>query len=413
MVLPKNFSYQYMQEKRQIMESLPLHLEEGAHLYGGFLNPDKLGVCLTNTLLSLLLSSATLMNEVRENISKAKCDLLEYVEQVTNDPLVKQPTRKHFSSGDYLRQSLVDAQEGKLSTSVHGVTGLYMLIKNYEKTRNLKKENKIYSRKLFCPPSISKEDLCTIIIREDRPSGPSYIRWSNLLNDVLDHKNEETENYKYKDDWMFSWRSSIKFLNVQIELSKFANVPFWKHVHLQKNPFELLRQDSFEKFNKIYTNDIKIKPQYFLLHLESTSNPEIHPSTYQSMALKLLHMSTSNNIKKLTKENFDNVLIGIEERSLKWPQFGLNEDIDDFSINSMKNQKYSIRGISVYMMDFTRFPFWKVTLNIKDIEPPKFSDKYPCAFTSYNFILNYIKEVLGNPELIQFVNRNSMVVMSV
>ncbi|KAI3378592.1 hypothetical protein SNEBB_002627 [Seison nebaliae] len=331
------FPYEELTDKRLLLDSLDIEYEKPEDVVlHGFNNPLKCGVCLTNAIFALIVSSELLMAQVRTKETAKKSFITKFMKNVKQDPFLekKPPVLPLITQGDLLRDKLLRTSKGKTTHSAtFGFAGEYYLLKSYLETICLNKREKPI------PPG-NKIESCYIEIRDRKTSSYPYEAWELILNDLFYPSQLTKKNFEFQHFKEGTYYIDINFLSL---FWMDDNQSILKYKRLPPNLLYMLN-DPISRQLTNYMEHLNLVPKHIALNFEIDNPKELHPLTFKNFFQCLDKLK--GGLNKVDRFVCDDLTVVYDNRGQKLP---LNFNQANFGHSFMFKGKeifYKITGIT-------------------------------------------------------------------
>ncbi|KAI3385413.1 hypothetical protein SNEBB_009288 [Seison nebaliae] len=398
--LPLTLGYDNMEEKRERLHLLCVNGNSGE--FSGFYNDEKIGVCMTNALLTLIISSPKLLEEVRRIVTVDRQTIHEQMEKVILDPNGENfEICSWMKVEEYLGQSLLDATQRDIVHSKYGTAGNYYLLKNY--LRNLK-ERKL-KRNFPSSNSSSIMEMCYDIINDQKMKYRSFINWHKILSDLF-HRQIQRAEWKCDniyDEWKYMWYGTLNFLNIQLDPFDRNPLYFWKNDYITPNIFDLISSNGFKRLDRSLNERTSI-PKFISINFNFETKEEFHPSLIKCFGDKIYEIISNDNKHYDDAELFDEIDILLQFKSLKLSHFPYenNSIFLRFPLTNTGDSIYELRGITFCLVENNIHNISTIRHLIKKFNIDYSNEKHiDCSSYLYRQIENYIstfhtREIISN-----------------
>ncbi|KAI3384323.1 hypothetical protein SNEBB_002493, partial [Seison nebaliae] len=239
----------------------------------GYNNPDRCGVCLTNAIFALIVSSDLLMAEVRNIQTKDPLFISNFMVNVKRDPYLEdiQPLLPLITAGDLLRNKFIPTSEGKINQlSIFGFAGEYFLLKSYLRTICLNHRDKPI------PPG-NRLESCYDEIQQKKIVGYPYVAWRPILRDLFYPKQLTEIEFRFNKYQGATYFNEINFLSL---IWVDDNESILKYKRLGRNFLYMINHPVNQRL-KNYMEYNNLVPKHIALSSTSFPSRELHPFTYK------------------------------------------------------------------------------------------------------------------------------------
>ncbi|KAI3388851.1 hypothetical protein SNEBB_005840 [Seison nebaliae] len=261
MDLSNNYTYSLMHDR---WAKINLLSKNNSNI-NGFYNSPELGLCLTNTLLSMITSSLNLMSIVKCRFGDCPPNIDYQVSDVYRLLCNRSPKYgiATVTASDVLIKGICDNYDGKKHGSLFGVAGDYYLLKNYS--------SKIMPLEFYEPSRIICHKLTRIIRGTKNNLSSDFKRWTDLIEDLL------TPKYVSKFDFPFDfvWYSKIKMLNIELVFDGLSFNPL-ENRQFHRDYQNLFKHNETRKLNNILTAG-NTKPKIIFFGFNKWKSVRLHP----------------------------------------------------------------------------------------------------------------------------------------
>ncbi|KAI3379310.1 hypothetical protein SNEBB_003009 [Seison nebaliae] len=298
----------------------------------GFYNDLNLGVCITNSLLSIILSSDYLMHRIHEDM-KHNFYNESYVAEIRKNPCTSTCVpRGSISSAQILRVGMSKIKGCELYAAPLGVSGDYFLLKYYNS------------------PYVSyRRESCREIILRCKDAVSGYERFDAILTELFEEKFGDYMVHPFQ----VSWYPKLQFLNLNYWIYDQVNrvgKGLWDTKRISTQIFQDLTEREIFGINRRFKTEKIETPQFICIYMAQSYLPEIHPSFYVYLTQTLGEMF-DNNIKP-SLNNLNNFPVYYVEKGVKLPNSLTEDNLKyEFPFDITQNHDYSIRTIVLHMMD--------------------------------------------------------------
>ncbi|KAI3385412.1 hypothetical protein SNEBB_009287 [Seison nebaliae] len=348
--LPDDFPYEPFQQKvTSLLEASEFSDETGPKLK----NHCRMGVCMTNAVFALLLSSASLMeylNKLYE--SNMTVDFNEYINKIASDPYCKGPSFWHPPIGAFVNRGIIAADTHEELDSMFGLSGDYVLVRQYDDYKRHKWQGCDEEATEILAHFALIDRACEAIQSAKITASP-FIRSNRIFKDIF--QQEERDSVEMVNERMFGLKyiSSLKFLNLNFIVQTMdVDLNFWQHRPLPAIPSLALYEDTRKELDAALLEH-RIEPTYIQINFQQTALPEISPNLYLKM-VKIIdvvrqRLMEGNGIDDIS---FDDFSIGILPLAVNLPEsFGRDTTASQMGLNSLLKFGYEIRGFSFLLQE--------------------------------------------------------------
>ncbi|KAI3381722.1 hypothetical protein SNEBB_008098, partial [Seison nebaliae] len=271
------FPYEDLDGKRNLLKSFNIRYGKPEDVVlQGYNNPDDCGVCLTNAVFALIISSNLLMDEVRNMETKDPYFIRYFMLKVKRDPYLvnDKPVLPLINEGDLLRNTFIETNERRFSRrSTFGFAGEYYLLKSYLQTVC------INDRVRPIPPGDTIESGCDEIL-ETKIQGFPYDAWGPILKDLFLPRQLTEEKFEFPglEVLQATYYNEIDFLSI---LWLEDNKPILDDNRLNPNFLHMMGRRYIPQL-KDYIEDNSLVPKHIAINSENLLTKQLHPLTYQN-----------------------------------------------------------------------------------------------------------------------------------
>ncbi|KAI3387941.1 hypothetical protein SNEBB_000646 [Seison nebaliae] len=347
----------------------------------GFYNTDDLGVCLTNVLLSLILSSKKLLSKVRK-VDHYDEKPMEAIK--TNPIILVESIKNSIDYVDVLSHGIRQIADNKPDKPPYGVAGDYHLAKSY---RNMECK---YNGTISCERLIilSKDMHC------------SFERLDTILYDLYD-----SDYYTFYEKYLVgSWHPDLQLFNIiynydKAPMSKNIDNP-WIVKRLPSNMLGKLASTAAEAIGIEFTM-MNVDPEFLALWFGSSNRPEFQPVFFDSFIAQIIDLLDNNrNVSFYAVRNL-NVVFKPSTIKIPLNLHSNRRKTYHLPLNGYEDKKYFLRTILLTLQEhFTvklkKMPFVPMESNVEIGN---------CTIAGMMTLEETI-EVLNNKRLIQYTKIN-------
>ncbi|KAI3389277.1 hypothetical protein SNEBB_011161 [Seison nebaliae] len=246
----------------------------------GFVNIVTLGVCLTNSIFSQIISSELLMSKVTNLMTKNGTLIRQLVKAVEEDPNAYciHP-HELVGTGDLLRHNLIEATKGRECDYRYGLAGEYYLLKHYFQllsTRQMRINKTHNSKRAFG----EMETSCAQNIRKTKLISTRISSLNLILKDLFDSIHFQSTMFDLDIKEMAVYHSEINFLSIE---QKMPHPHFHQYSTLSSNLFTFLNEYAYEHLKRRFFYHKSSAPDHIMIDYGMEYlKYELHPKTFGS-----------------------------------------------------------------------------------------------------------------------------------
>ncbi|KAI3383566.1 hypothetical protein SNEBB_001231 [Seison nebaliae] len=393
------YPYGDLLEKRQLLESLNIKYRKPENLLvHGFNNPDECGVCLTNSVFALIMSSELLMAQVRAIQTANKPYVKKFMKIVKKDPFLekKSPLFPLITQGDLLRDKLLRTSKGKVTHNTQfGFAGDYYLLKSYLDALYQNRRDKP-----MCPGN--KVQSCYAAIRGQKVNGFPYEAWGTILEDLFNPTKLTKKTFEFEQFKMATYYKEINFLSL-----------FWMEGNPQRHTYKRLPQNLLYMMNDQISQELtfhlennKFVPKHIALNFRPYDVKELHPHTFRNFFKCLDQLK--QDFQYVDRFECDELTVLYDHGGEKLP---LNFSQVNFQQSFMyEGQKmdYKITGVAFASLYATEnFVDFNDIIEHYAPRPPNISndDLLACEKDMLKLLMDYIIHVNQRSDLVELLER--------
>ncbi|KAI3378847.1 hypothetical protein SNEBB_007913 [Seison nebaliae] len=239
----------------------------------GLLNPPNIGVCMTNSIIGMITSSAILMRLIEDKQKCKKLDLCKFIENIYNciaKPVPKKIEHLDETVGDILRTGIIKVAENTPYVSKYGFCGDYLIFKTYSSGLEL---NENLNENL-------DEKFQRLAIKSKQSDPSDMVRWDTLLNDMFDVKSSVERGQNYE----FIYYQELNMLNLHLHIRNPIKRTDNSQIRSDKTECFLLNNQRMEINGlKEDLSSLKAIPNLLQISLSGPHIFQFHPSTIDQM----------------------------------------------------------------------------------------------------------------------------------
>ncbi|KAI3387085.1 hypothetical protein SNEBB_003517 [Seison nebaliae] len=353
-----NFTYSRFEEKWKILNDLN---DESLGAMPILHNSKELGICLTNTIISMIFSSEKLVEIIKILRPIKKEKYVECMKIIQQDPnSCSNNSRAHsLSDGEVLSCGLCMLQHFENIDSRYGFGGNFYLARHHkEMCHSTRRKETIYIAEYECGSAIARL----------KDKGFAWHRWNSILSSSMKITFERREQ-----GVSFAWYSQSGFLNLMVELQKNHIPHFWDHLPLPDiltswfTPTSLQLVERWLKSKNTSPNFISFS------YYELLNYVQIHPTFYSNLAKKIFDvnygttntttttMTVASNGDNEDQTYFTDLRIPMCAMGLNIPNF-LKEGntLVNFNIRLLDVKKFKIKSFNLQLNEPTSFFYSRI-----------------------------------------------------
>ncbi|KAI3388211.1 hypothetical protein SNEBB_006111 [Seison nebaliae] len=314
------------------------------YLLQGYNNPEQCGVCLTNAVFALIVSSDLLMAEVRTMETKDHKSIRNFMFNVKDDPYVEyiQPLVPLITPGDLLREKFIRTSQGRTNPpTTFGVAGDYYLLRSYLHTVCGN------NRTRPTPPG-NRVESCYIEIQNEKVKNGPFTAWEIILKDLFGSRQLTEERFKFEEFKGATYFNEIDFLSL-----------FWREDHVFLLNYKRMNLNFLHMMNLPITQQLtnyieknNLIPKHIAINSMALRTKEIHPLTYKIFFECLEQLDAFPNYVKAFA--CPSLQIVIDKRAEKLPLHFNPENLRHNFMYKREHLFYKVAGISFLSLDTER-----------------------------------------------------------
>ncbi|KAI3384324.1 hypothetical protein SNEBB_002494 [Seison nebaliae] len=334
------FPYGDLIDKTLLLENLNIrHRNPEDLVLQGYNNPC--GVCLTNAVFALIVSSNLLMAEVRTMETKDSEFIRNCMDNFQLDRYVQnaQPLLPPITAGDLLRDKFIPTSEGRINVpTVFGLAGEYYLLKGYLQRICLNRRDRLI------PPG-NRVESCYDEIQREKVATYPYQAWEPILKDLFHPRQFTQEEFRFNERQKATYFNQIDFLSL-----------FWLEDHESILNYNRLPLDFLHMMNHPITHQLRnymgennLVPKHIAVNSETLPTKELHPLTYQNFfeCLEQLNNNPHHAIQLVCPD----LEIVYDRRGEKLPLNFNQANLEQSFIYEDRELVYKVTGITFVTLD--------------------------------------------------------------
>ncbi|KAI3388210.1 hypothetical protein SNEBB_006110 [Seison nebaliae] len=239
----------------------------------GYNNPNQCGICLTNAVFALIVSSELLMAEVKNMTNRDSEFIQRFMDDLKFDPYMEflEPQKPVITPGDLLRTKFIPTSEGRFSEdTLYGLAGDYYLLRSYLQRMWVD----------WCDrpePSEFIVEACYNEIQQQKAKYSQSEVWGLILRDLFHQKQLTEQHFALDVDKTAIYFNEINFLEL-----------YWTEAHVSLLDYKRLDRNFLNMMNLPVTQPLtnyieqnNLIPKHISISFDTFLTKEIHPLTYK------------------------------------------------------------------------------------------------------------------------------------
>ncbi|KAI3385395.1 hypothetical protein SNEBB_008489 [Seison nebaliae] len=395
-----NFPYSVYAGKRNLLEEMD---NKNNIELGGFANSLDLGVCLTNAMLTIIVSSESLMVKIKRMVLEETTIIDEFAAVVQRDPHANCfHSIPLISAGDLLRHNLIKASNGQFCGYRFGLAGTYYLLKQYLrvlKTSVLNINMRDNIRYLYVPTHTCLND-----IQREKLHCHVFDGWQPILTDLFHPLKLTVSNFKLrnKEGEGVQYFREIHFLNIGFTPQKTDTNALYSRLPI--NLFETINMPIFQKVGGHLMHNGLI-PKHISFNYRLYDYLEIHPATVREFANILFPLKDQE--EQITDIDFHEITVISQYSSIKLPKDFKEENLrQKLVFGPQSTLLYDVQSISFLLLNEREAEMDDIIRNFQSVSSSTIQqdELETCSANIFHMLTEYLTNVLKDQKLLNLAD---------